>query len=56
MTSFFKTICMLAGWLRSGAAGLGRDMRWSYLPPLMVYIAAGVTGFTGIIEAFFVKE
>ncbi|RPJ76732.1 MAG: hypothetical protein EHM15_01495 [Desulfobacteraceae bacterium] len=31
-------------------------MRWSYLPPLMVYFAAGVSGFTGIIEAFFVKE
>jgi hypothetical protein len=31
-------------------------MRWSYLPPLMVYLAAGVSGFTGIIESFFVKE
>jgi len=31
-------------------------MRWSYLPPLMVYFAAGVSGFTGIIESFFVKE
>jgi hypothetical protein len=41
---------------RSAAAGLLRDLRWSYLPPLMVYFAAGVSGFTGIIEAFFVKE
>jgi len=31
-------------------------MRWSYLPPLMVYFAAGVSGFTGIIESFFVKD
>lgn len=31
-------------------------MRWSYLPPLMVYFAAGISGFTGIIESFFVKE
>ncbi|MBA4419260.1 MAG: hypothetical protein C0392_15350 [Syntrophus sp. (in: bacteria)] len=31
-------------------------MRWSYVPPLMVYMAAGVSGFTGIIESFFVKE
>ena len=31
-------------------------MRLSYLPPLMVYLAAGVSGFTGIIESFFVKE
>ncbi len=38
------------------AASLARDLRWSYLPPLMVYFAAGVSGFTGIIEAFFVKE
>ncbi|MAF33295.1 MAG: hypothetical protein CL941_04995 [Desulfobacter sp.] len=31
-------------------------MRMSYLPPLMVYLAAGVSGFTGIIESFFVKD
>jgi hypothetical protein len=40
----------------AGMRGILRDMRWSYLPPLMVYFAAGVSGFTGIIEAFFVKE
>ena len=56
MTSFFKKIGALAGRFRSGAAGLVCDMRWSYVPPLMVYFAAGVSGFTGIIEAFFVKE
>lgn len=28
----------------------------SYLPPLMIYLAAGVSGFTGIVEGFFVKE
>jgi hypothetical protein len=42
--------------LVAGMRGVARDMRWSYLPPLMVYFAAGVSGFTGIIEAFFVKE
>ena len=31
-------------------------MRWSYVPPLMIYLAAGVSGFTGIVESFFVKE
>lgn len=31
-------------------------MRWSYIPPLMVYMAAGISGFTGIIESFYVKE
>jgi hypothetical protein len=40
--------------LAGGARSMARDMRWSYLPPLMVYFAAGVSGFTGIIEAFFV--
>jgi hypothetical protein len=31
-------------------------MRLSYLPPLMVYVAAGVSGLTGIVGTFFVKE
>ena len=36
--------------------GLGRQMRWSYLPPLMVYLAAGISGLTSIVGTFFVKE
>jgi MFS family permease len=43
-------------WVRKDFIGLFREFRWSYLPPLMVYFAAGVSGFTGIIESFFVKE
>ena len=35
---------------------LGRDLRLSYLPPLMVYAAAGVSGLTGIVGTFFVKD
>lgn len=35
---------------------LGREMRFSYLPPLMVYLAAGVSGLTGIVGMFFVKD
>ncbi|MEF8728937.1 MAG: hypothetical protein V5B34_12110 [Accumulibacter sp.] len=31
-------------------------MRLSFLPPLMVYVAAGVSGLTGIVGTFFVKE
>ncbi|TNF65147.1 MAG: hypothetical protein EP307_00405 [Rhodobacteraceae bacterium] len=31
-------------------------MRWSYLPPLMVYFAAGVSGLTSVVGAFFLKE
>ena len=36
--------------------GIFREMRWSSIPPLMVYLAAGVSGFTGIIESFYAKE
>src|SRR6185312_14746539 len=31
-------------------------MRLSYLPPLMVYAAYGVSGLTSIVGTFFVKE
>jgi hypothetical protein len=43
-------------WFTQDFLGIFREMRWSYLPPLMVYLAAGISGFTGIIESFFVKE
>lgn len=43
-------------WLREDFFGIVREMRWSYVPPLMVYLAAGVSSFTGIIESFFIKE
>ena len=43
-------------WFCRDVLGFFQEMRWSYLPPLMVYFAAGVSGFTGIIESFFVKE
>ena len=43
-------------WIKIDVWGIAREMRWSYLPPLMVYFAAGISGFTGIIESFFVKE
>ncbi len=45
-----------ARWLLRDVLGIVREMRFSYIPPLMVYLAAGVSGFTGIIESFFVKE
>jgi hypothetical protein len=46
----------LAQRLLSPVIDLGRDLRWSYLPPLMVYLAAGIQGLTGIVGTFFVKE
>ncbi len=35
---------------------LGRQFKWTYLPPLMVYMAAGISGLTGIVGTFFVKD
>ncbi|CAI06554.1 membrane protein [Aromatoleum aromaticum] len=43
-------------WFDRNILELGREMRLSYLPPLMVYVAAGVSGLTGIVGTFFVKD
>lgn len=43
-------------WLDRNIYDLARQMRLSYLPPLMIYLAAGVSGLTGIVGAFFVKD
>ena len=46
----------LAQWIDSNILSLGREMRLSYLPPLMVYMAYGISGLTGIVGTFFVKD
>jgi BT1 family len=43
-------------WIDRNLFALGREMRLSYLPPLMVYVAAGISGLTAIVGTFFVKE
>lgn len=43
-------------WIDRNICDLGRQMRLSYLPPLMVYMAAGVSGLTAVVGTFFVKE
>ena len=43
-------------WFDDTFLDLGRQFRWSYLPPLMVYLAAGVQGLTAIVGTFFIKE
>jgi len=43
-------------WIDINILALGREMRFSYMPPLMVYMAAGISGLTGIVGTFFVKE
>ena len=50
---------MLTGivhWIDRNILSLGREMRLSYLPPLMVYVAYGISGLTGIVGTFFVKD
>lgn len=32
------------------------EFSWSFLPPLMIYAAAGISGLTAIVGTFFVKE
>ena len=43
-------------WIDRNILELGREMRLSYLPPLMVYLGAGISGLTGIVGTFFVKD
>ena len=43
-------------WWQRTFLDLAQEMRWSYLPPLMVYFAAGVSGLTSVVGAFFLKE
>jgi MFS family permease len=43
-------------WIDVNILALGREMRLSYLPPLMVYVAYGISGLTGIVGTFFVKD
>jgi hypothetical protein len=43
-------------WFDRNVLELGRELRLSYLPPLMVYMAAGISSLTGIVGTFFVKD
>ncbi len=44
------------GWLDRLFREPLRQVRWSFLPPLMVYFAAGGSGLTAIVATFYVKE
>jgi MFS family permease len=46
----------LAHWFDRNILELGRELRLSYLPPLMVYVAYGIQGLTAIVGTFFVKD
>ena len=47
---------ILYRWFDETVLDLGRQLRWSYLPPLMVYLAYGVSGLTSVVGAFFIKD
>jgi MFS family permease len=46
----------LLRWIDRNILSIGREMRLSYLPPLMVYAAYGISGLTSIVGTFFVKD
>jgi hypothetical protein len=46
----------LRRWYDENILELAHEMRWSYLPPMMVYVAAGISGLTAIVGTFFVKD
>ncbi len=51
-----KALAALYHWFDINIFALGREMRLSYLPPLMVYVAAGISSLTAIVGTFYVKE
>jgi hypothetical protein len=51
-----STLAGFRRWFDRTILELGRELRISYLPPLMVYVAAGISGLTGIVGTFFVKD
>lgn len=46
----------IMGWIDRNILQLGREVRLSFLPPLMVYVAYGISALTGIVGAFFIKD
>ena len=54
--NFNHLLLLWRNWLDRNIYDLARQMRWSYLPPLMIYFAAGVSGVTAIVGTFFVKD
>ncbi|WP_373509698.1 hypothetical protein [Thiocapsa sp.] len=49
-------IAAIGHWLDRNILEIGREMRLSYLPPLMIYVAYGIQGLTAIVGTFFVKD
>ena len=49
-------IALAYRWFDRNILELSREFRLSYLPPLMVYLAYGISSLTNIVGAFFVKD
>src|SRR4029453_4716965 len=47
---------LVRSWIDRNFLALGREMRLSYLPPLMVYVAAGIARLPAIAPPFYIKE
>ncbi len=50
------TLHFFQRWYQENIVELAREMRLSYLPPMMVYVAAGISGLTAIVGTFFIKD
>ena len=50
--SVSRLLILWHSWLDRNVYDLARQMRLSYVPPLMVYLAAGVSGLTAIVGTF----
>jgi hypothetical protein len=49
-------ILSFSRWFDRNVLELGREMRLSYLPPIMVYMAYGISTLTNVVGAFFIKD
>jgi len=57
MMNLLKKVMMkMTARFSHGWKDLQKSWQWSYLPPMMIYFAAGIQGFSGIAGTFFVKE
>ncbi len=43
-------------WIKQNLMDLKTQWHIAYVPPLMIYLAAGLSGLTGIVNTFFVKD
>jgi hypothetical protein len=53
---FVNILGAVWSWVDRNILELARELRLSYCPPLMVYLAYGISGLTGIVGTFFVKD